>query len=252
MNTGLVFADVQDALFEVMFQNELVLHSVTDWDLEGVESFLHNWDLSDNVVKAALVCKKWNQAFEDCLKRFCEREAAKLRQTAVVNGLALCGLARYEADAVSQLKQHTQEWHTVQVDFGDRFTLSIVSLTLTRWKADDAALHTLAVEYYPHKYLVGGKTPFFEFFKHNSFQTPDSATVRLVEIPQACFLADAELTQAQRGELAKWKQDFAEATALWLPTQRDAEGQQAALAAWRRDWRAWYQAWLKKLREDSP
>ena len=243
---------MQDALFEVMFQNELVLHSVDDWDLEGLESFFHNWDLSENVVKAALVCKKWNQAYEDCLKRFCEREAAKLRQTAVVRGLALCGLARYEADAVSQLKQHTQEWHTVQVDLGSGGTFGMVSVTLTRWQADDAAPHTLVVQYWPHKKVSCAPTPVHEYFqqKQPQSQAIDYEPARLVEIPQACFLADAELTQAQREELAKWKEDFAEATALWLPTQRDAEGQQAALAAWRRDFRAWHQAWLKKLKED--
>jgi hypothetical protein len=248
MSTGLIFADVQDALFEVMFQNELVLHSVDDWDIEGVESFLHNWDLSDNVVKAALVCKKWNQAYEDCLKRFCEKEDAKLRQTAVVNSLALCGLARYEADAVSQLKQHTQEWHTVSVDFGDRVTMSMLSLTLTRWRADDAALHTLAVEYWPHKEMVGGKTPFFEYFVQK-YQTSGNMPARVTEIPQVCFMADSELTQAQREELAKWKEDFAETTALWLPTQRDTEDQAGAIEAWRRDFRAWRDAWLKKQKE---
>jgi hypothetical protein len=221
MNTGLIFADVQDALFEVMFQNELVLH----------------------------LCKKWNQAYEDCLKRFCEREDLKLRQTAVVNGLALCGLARYEADTVSQLKQHTQEWHTVQVDFGDSVTFSMLSVWLTRWKADDDAPHTLVVEYYPHKEMSGGKPPFCEYC-YEKYPHPPDMPAHLVEIPQVCFMADSELTQAQREEVAKWKDDFAEATALWLPTQRDAEGQEAALEAWRRDFGAWYEAWQKKLKED--
>jgi hypothetical protein len=169
-----------------------------------------------------------------------------------VNGLALCGLARYEADAVSQLKQHTQEWHTVQVDLGSGGTFGMLSLTLTRWQADNAAPHTLVVQYWPHKEVACAPSPVHEYFgqQKQKKQPLEYEPARLVEIPQACFMADAELTQAQREELAQWKDDFAEATALWLPTGCDAEGQADALEAWRRDFPAWYKAWLKKLKED--
>jgi hypothetical protein len=78
--------------------------------------------------------------------------------------------------------------------------------------------------------------------------TPDffkDMPVRVTKIPAVCWEAEDELTQAQREEIDKWKQDFAETTMLWLPTRRDAEGQADAIEAWRRDFGAWRDAWLK-------
>ena len=46
---------------------------------------------------------------------------------------------------------------------------------------------------------------------------------RLTEIPEVYFVNPAELGEEQRINLGKWKQDFSEQTALWLPTQRDTD-----------------------------
>ena len=64
-------------------------------------------------MKAALVCKSWNAAYKEYMNAFFQEETRKLRQTVIVNGLAMCGLTRYDADNVGEVGEHTQEVHQV-------------------------------------------------------------------------------------------------------------------------------------------
>jgi hypothetical protein len=74
---------------------------------------------------------------------------------------------------------------------------------------------------------------------------------RLTQIPQVCFENEKELGADERRELEQWKQDFIEQTALWLPTQRDAEEQVDAIEVWNKAIDAWHPAWLKARKARS-
>lgn len=252
----MVIMDVEEMaemVCKVIFQDELMVCGsantpVDDFYVDGMTAFFYNFDLPNDVVKAALVCKKWNQTYKDWLQRFFEKEDMKLRETAVVNGLAMCGLARYDVDDVLDIEQHTQELHTVMVHFGREVEMIMITLHLTRWKADDAEEHTLTVEYWPKAQVACARPVWHDYFRQRHGPYVDiicNMPARVTQIPQVCFEAPAELMLAQREEIEKWKQDFAESTALWLPTQRDAEGQEVAIEAWRRDFGAWKKAWSK-------
>jgi hypothetical protein len=159
---------------------------------------------------------------------------AKLRQTAVSNGLAMCGLARYEVDHVGDVPQYTEELHMVKMYNGLRSEVDVLGLMLMRWKPDDSDVHTLAVQYCARS---PDKCPYYE---ERTMRTDlyRSAATRLTQIPQVCFENPAELVLAERCELEKWKQDFSEQTALWLPTQRDAEEQVDAIEVWNKAYEA--------------
>jgi hypothetical protein len=246
MNTVELQPDAIDVLFEMMFEDELVEHPVDEFD-EGTpktECFFYSfYDLSMHCVKAALVCKKWNQAYKDCLKRYFEKEAAKIRQTAVRRALAMYGLSRYEVDDARDMEQHTQELHEVQLNISDHLVISIATLQLTRWDVGDGSLQRLTVECSARAQMVSAHVDFFEYFVgKNNQECMRTLPARVEVIPQACFEDPANLTLAQREMIETWKQDFAEATTLWLLTQRDAEGQEAEIAAWKRDFGAWFDA----------
>ena len=250
-STGTMMPDVQELVYQTIFQGELARDTLDgpgpQFYIDGMETFFYNFDLSYDVVKPALVCKKWNQAYKDWLQGFFEKQDVKLRQTAVANGLAMCGLARYGVDDAFHMEEHTEELHTVMLHFGRHIEMNMLMLHLTRWKADDAEEHTLAVEYWPKAQLAGGRHDMRDFFRQKNGPFVDileDMPVRLAQIPQVCFVKEEELMQAQREQIEQWKQDFAELTALWLPTQRDAPGQAGAIEEWRREFGAWRKAWL--------
>jgi hypothetical protein len=232
--------DAMDKLFEMMLEDELVRFRAEEFYHIDTQCFYHSfYDLKMECVKAALVCTKWNQAYKACRERYFEKEAAKIRQTAVQRALAMCELSRYEVDDARDMDELTQELHEVQLKICDRLTLSMVTLQLTRWDAGDGSLQRLIVQYRAGAQAIGGEPETLEYFLGKPGHDLDMLMPARVEpIPQECFEDPAKHTLAQRNMIEKWKADFAEATALWLPTQRDAEGQEAELAAWRRDFSA--------------
>ena len=240
MNTVELEPDAMDRLFEMMLQDELVRFRVEEFYHGDTQCFYHSfYDLKMECVKAALVCTKWNQAYKACSERYFEKEAAKIRQTAVHRALAMCELSRYEVDDARDMDELTQELHEVQLKICDRLTLSMVTLQLTRWDAGDGSLQRLTVQYRAGAQAISGEPETLEYFLGKPGHDLDMLMPARVEsIPQECFEDPAKHTLAQRNMIEKWKADFAEATALWLPTQRDAEGQEAELAAWRRDFGA--------------
>ena len=229
--------DAQEVVCKEIFRGALPCEVEEFWqtDMEQ-DCVFHIFDRSPEMVKAALVCKSWNQAYRDYLKVFFAEQDAKIQQTAVSNGLVMCGLTRYEVDHVLAVPQYTQELHIVQFWKGQS-DVNVLDLMLTRWKPDDSDVHTLVVEYGARGLDAcpyNGQPGFYV----------DTAT-RLTQIPEVCFEDPAELLLAQRCELEKWKQDFSEQTALWLPTQRDAEDQVDAIEVWNKAYAAWHPAWLK-------
>ena len=227
--------EIQEIVYNVIFSGDLpcIVNEFYE-EIEGQDCVFHSFNRSPEMVKAALVCKSWNQAYRDYLKVFFAEQDAKIQQTAVSNGLVMCGLTRYEVDHVLAVPQYTQELHIVQFRKG-RHEVNVLDLNLTRWKPDDSDVHTLVVEY-------GARSidacPYNE---EDGFYV--STAMRLTQIPQVCFEDPAELLLAERCELEKWKQDFSEQTALWLPTQRDPEDQVDALETWGQAYEAWKTVW---------
>ena len=107
--------EMQETVCKVIFSGDLPC-TVDEFyeETEGQDCVFHIFNRSPEMVKTALVCKSWNQAYRDYLKVFFAEQDAKLQQTAVSNGLAMCGLARYEVDHVLAVPQYTQELHIVQ------------------------------------------------------------------------------------------------------------------------------------------
>jgi len=231
----MMLEDVQEMIFKEIISGGLPC-TVNEFyeETEGQDCVFHSFDRSPEMVKAALVCKSWNQAYRDYLKAFFAEEDAKLRQTAVSNGLAMCGLARYEVDHVGDVPQCTTELHIVQFMKG-RHEVNLLDLMLTRWKPDDGDVHILFVEYGARGLDATPYNGEGDFYVSNA--------TRLTQIPQVCFENPAELVLAERCELEKWKQDFSEQTALWLPTQRDPEDQVDALETWGQAYDAWKTVW---------
>ena len=151
----------------------------------------------------------------------------------------MCGLARYGVDHVGDVPQYTEELHMVKMHNGRRSEVDVLGLMLMRWKPDDSDVHTLAVQYCARS---PEKCPYYE---EQTMQTDlyQSVRIRLTQIPQVCFENPAELVLAERCELEKWKQDFSEQTALWLPTQRNPEDQVDALETWGQSYNAWKTVW---------
>ena len=224
--------DVQELIFNLIFSGDLPC-TVDDWYFPEIaqEAWVHNVDRSPEMMKAALVCKSWNQAHRDYRNVVVAAIDAKLRQTAVSNGLAMCHLARYEVDHVGDVPQYTEELHMVKFQKGEDRDWDVLGLTLMRWKPDDSDVHMLAVHYCARS---------LDACPDNDLYL--SPITRLTQIPQVCLENPTELGEVQRRELEKWKQDFSEQTALWLPTQRDAEHQMEAIEVWRA-FSPWYKAW---------
>jgi hypothetical protein len=214
---------------------------VDDFYVDGMTAFFYNFDLPNDVVKAALVCKSWNKAHKDYLQEVIVAVDTKLRQTAVTNGLAMCGLARYEVDHVGDVPQYTEELHMVKIHNGRRSEVDVLGLMIMRWKPDDSDVHTLAVQYCARS---PDKCPYYE---EQTMHTDiyESPVTRLTQIPQVCFENEKELGAEQHRALEKWKQDFSEQTAAWLPTQCDTEDQVDAIEVWNKAYDAWHPAWLE-------
>jgi hypothetical protein len=242
MNARVMLLDVQELVCKQIFQGGL-MYVMTQYGKDGMDCFSRDFERDPEMAKAAVVCKVWHKKHREYLKAFFEKEEALLWQTAVANSLALCGLARYGEDNVVEIPQHTEEHHLVTLSYGTGWETSVLDLHLTRWDSIDVEEHTLAVEAWKVDMLgtLGGGMP--EFFK--------DMPVRLAQIPQLCFEDPAKLTLEHREEIDQWKQGFAELTRLWLPTQRDAEGQEAEIAAWRPHYAAWRKDWLGAQGLDS-
>ena len=238
---SMMLADVQEFIWKGWIFSGDLRCTVDDWYFAELaqEAWVHTLHRSPEMMKAALVCKSWNQAHRDYLKVVLAAVDAKLRQTAMSNGLAMCGLGRYEVDHVGDVPQYTEEMHIVLIQKGD-WEVNVLNLCLVRWKPDDSDVHTLAVHY-------GARS--LDACPYRGEQTEDkpfyvSDATRLTLIPQVCFEDENELGEEQRRELEKWKQDFREQTALWMPTQRDAEDQVDAIEVWR-TFSSWHAAWLE-------
>jgi hypothetical protein len=244
MNAPVMLFDVQEMVCKQIFQGELK-YEMTQFGKDGMDCFSRDFERDPEMAKAAVVCKVWHRKHREYLMVFFQKEEALLWQTAVANSLALCGLEGYGEDHVANIPRHAEEHHFVTLSYGTEEEVSVLDLHLTRWQpdADDDSQHTLAVEAWKLDMLgaMGGGMPAF-------FQ---NMPVRLVQIPQVCFVAEDDLVQAQREEIRQWKQGFAELTLLWLPTQRDAPGQAGAIEEWRRDYAAWRRDWLGAQGLDS-
>jgi hypothetical protein len=241
MKIDLSCPDVQQQVCAVIFRGELKWE-MNDFYIDGMDCFMHCFDRSPEMRKAAVVCKAWHKKHREFLQAFFAKKEAQLWQKAVAHGLAMCGLARYEVEDQIDMEQHTEEYHSLQLSYGPSGDYAVMDLHLTRWKPDDAEEHTLAVETWTVDLLgrlTGDMPDFFE-----------DMPVRLAQIPQLCFAAEDELVQAHE-QIWQWKQGFAELTTLWLPTRRDAPGQAGAIEEWRREFGAWRKAWLDAQKAGS-
>ena len=136
---SVMLIDVQELVFNLIFSGDLSC-SVDDYYFPEIaqEAWVHNVDRSPEMMKAALVCQSWNQAHRDYLNVVVAAIDAKLRQTAVSNGLAMCQLARYDVDHVGDVPQYTEELHMVKFQKGQDRDWDVLGLTLMRWKPDDS------------------------------------------------------------------------------------------------------------------
>ena len=191
----------------------------------------HCFDRSREMVKAALVCKSWNQAYRDYLQVFFAEEDEKLRLTAIDNGLAMCTGTDLPGVPEPQLME---EIHIVQFKKW-RQDFQLLNLHLTRWKPDDSALPTLAVQYAVRSLDAD-----------DSVEMTDLHATRLTQIPQLFLEHPASLGEDESNEAEQWGYDFIQQTWMWLPTQRDAEDQVDAIETWKQTFDAWRVACSKQ------
>ena len=180
---------------------------------------------------------------------FFAQEARKLRQTVIVNALAMCGLTRYEVDHVGEVGEHTEELHIVQMMKGGHEAI-LLDAVLTRWKPEGEDVHTLAVEYDVRS---------LDEAPYNGESTEDKpfypkVGMRLTQIPVVCFEHPAELDADQRRELEQWREDFIEKTEEWLALngqQQPSLDEANAIAQYKEVYGAWHSAWLAERKEQT-
>ena len=179
---------------------------------------------------------------------FFAQEARKLRQTVIVNALAMCGLTRYEVDHVGEVGEHTEELHIVQMMKGGHEAI-LLDAVLTRWKPEGEDVHTLAVEYDVRS---------LDEAPYNGESTEDKpfypkVGMRLTQIPVVCFEHPAELDADQRRELAQWREDFIEKTEEWLALngQQPSLDEANTIAQYKKVYGAWHAVWLVKCKEQT-
>jgi hypothetical protein len=243
MQIDLSCPDVQQQVCAVIFRGELKW-VMNDFFIDGMECYMHCFDRSPEMRKAAVVCKAWHQKHREFLQAFFANKEAELWQKAVAHGLAMCGLARYEVEEESHMEQHTEEYHSLQLSYGPTGDCPVMDLHLTRWKPDHSEEHTLVVE----TFMIDQLGP-LTWPKMHMLNWFDDMPARVTQIPAMCWEPEHELTLEQHKEKKHWELKFCKQTARWLRTRRDAKGQADALEAWRRDFGAWREAWLKAHHE---
>ena len=254
--------DVQEGVCNEIFRGALPCE-VVEWfqaDM-GQDCVFHIFDRSPEMVKAALVCRSWNAAYKDYVKAFFAEEDRKFRQTVIVNALAMCGLARYNAAHVGEVGEHTQEYHAMVFRKWDQEAY-LASFVLTRWKPEGEDVHTLHMEY--------GARNLDACPALNVIDLPPIRE-RLTQIPAVCFEHPAELDADQRRELEQWREDFIEKTEEWLALKGQQQpsldekteewlalnGQQPSLdeantiAQYKKVYGAWHAVWLVKCKEQT-
>lgn len=245
MDERVMLLDVQDEVCQKIFQGELTCVE-TRFSDEGMACTLRQFDRSPEMAKAAVVCKSWHQKHREYLKEFFAKEEERLWQTAVADGLAMCGLALYGADDPADIPMHTEHYHSVYMSYGTGEEICVLDLHLTRWQpdADEDYRQTLAVQAWTADMLGPAEVTLPALF--------ENMPVRVTPIPPWCWQQEEELSTLDLQTVQEWKEYFKQETLLWLPTQRDAEGQAAEIAAWRRDFGAFRQTFLANHGLPSP
>ena len=183
-----------------------------------------------------------NAAYKDYVKAFFAEEDRKLRQTVIVNALAMCGLARYEVDHVGEVGEHTQEVHQVQF-MKNNIEVVLSDAVLTRWKPEGEDVHTLHMEY--------GARKLDACVLVDTIDQP-AVGVRLTQIPAVCFEHPAEPDKEQAWQ--EWREDFIWRTAEWLALngqQQPSADEANAIAQYDEVYGAWHAAWLAERKEQT-
>ena len=237
--------DAQEVVCKEIFRGALPCE-VLEWfqDDMGQDCVFHIFERSPEMVKAALVCKSWNAAYKDYVKAFFAEEDRKLRQTVIVNALAMCGLARYNVDNIGAVEEHTQEVH--QVTFRKHcHEVCLSDTVLTRWKPEGEVVHTLSMEY-------GART--LDACPDLGWTYLPDSGVRLTQIPAVCFEQPAELDAEQGRALQQWREDFIWRTEEWLALkgqQQPSVDEANAIAQYDEVYGAWHAAWLAERKEPT-
>ncbi len=260
--------DAQEVVCKEIFRGALACEVVQFWQTDmRQDCVFHIFDCVPEMVKAELVCKSWNAAYKDYVKAFFAEEDRKLRQTVIVNGLAMCGLTRYDTDHVGEVEEHTQEVHQV-LFYKGYHEVVLCDAVLTHWKPEGEDVHTLAMEY-------GVRS--LDEAPYNGESTEDKpfcpkVGMRLTQIPAVCFENPTELDADQRRELEQWREDFIEKTEEWLTLKGQQQpsldekteewltlnGQQQpsldeaiTIAQYKEVYGAWHTVWLVKCKEQT-
>ena len=240
--TRMMLPDAQEVVCQQIFCGALTCEVEEFWqtDMEQ-DCVFHIFDRSPEMVKAALVCRSWNAAYKDYVKAFFAEEDRKFRQTVIVNALAMCGLARYEADHVGEVGEHTQEYHAMVFRKWDQEAY-LASFVLTRWKPEGEDVHTLHMEY--------GARNLDACPALNVIDLP-TIRVRLTQIPAVCFEHPAEPDKEQAWQ--EWREDFIWRTEEWLGLngQQVSLDEANAIAQYNEVYGAWHAAWLAERKEQT-
>ena len=241
----MMLPDAQEVVCKEIFRGALPCEVEEFWQTDmGQDCVFRNFSRSPGMVKAALVCKSWNAAYKDYVNAFFAEEDRKFRQTVIVNALAMCGLARYAADNLGEVGEHTQEVHQVQF-MKNNIEVVLSDAVLTRWKPEGEDVHTLHMEYGARKLdacMVMG-----------TIDQPAQG-VRLTQIPVVCFEHPAELDADQRRELEQWREDFIEKTEEWLALngqQQPSLDEANAITQYKEVYGAWHAVWLAERKEQT-
>ena len=241
--TRMMLPDAQEVVCKEIFRGALPCE-VEEWfqDDMGQECVFHIFDRSPEMVKAALVCKSWNAAYKDYVKAFFAEEDRKFRQTVIVNALAMCGLARYNAAHVGEVGEHTQEYHAMVFRKWDQEAY-LASFVLTRWKPEGEDVHTLHMEY--------GARTLDACMVMGTIDQPAEG-VRLTQIPAVCFEHPAEPDKEQAWQ--EWREDFIWRTEEWLALkgqQQPSVDEANAIAQYDEVYGAWHKTWLAERKEQT-
>ncbi len=241
-----MLADVQELVCKEMFRGALEgsVDEWTEWTEREIEQdcVFHIFDRSPGMVQAALVCRSWNAAYKEYVNAFFQGEAIELQQTAILNGLAMCGLARYDADDVGEVREHTQEYHAVVFHKWDHEAY-LATLVLTRWKPEGRNVHTLHMEY--------GARKLDACVLVDTIDHPAQG-VRLTQIPAVCFEHPAEPDKEQAWQ--EWREDFIWRTGEWLALkgqQQPSVDEANAIAQYNEVYGAWHDVWLAERKEQT-
>ena len=239
----MMLPDVQEGVCNEIFRGALPCEVEEFWqtDMEQ-DCVFHIFDRSPEMVKAALVCRSWNAAYKDYVKAFFAEEDRKLRQTVIVNALAMCGLARYNAAHVGEVGEHTQEYHAMVFRKWDQEAY-LASFVLTRWKPEGEDVHTLHMEY-------GART--LDACPASAWTHLPPLGVRLTQIPAVCFEQPEEPDKEQAWQ--EWREDFIWRTEEWLALtgqQQPSVDEANAIAQYDEVYGAWHAAWLAERKEQT-